>query len=82
MSERDNAILEWQRALRNAERVFCVHIRCGGETSLHGIYQTQAAAESERDWYNANNESGWLGKASISAHPLVTEEMLRRHPHE
>ncbi len=74
----DNAtIARWQAEVRACPKVWAVYVRCAGETSLDGTWESKEAAELHRDWYNKNNRGDYLGKASIGSLPICTTAMAR-----
>lgn len=58
-------IWELQREYQACPAVYGVWVRCAGEETLSDLYESQEAANLHRDYYNAHNRNGYLGKATV-----------------
>lgn len=72
-------ILRLQRALKDCQTVYAVHIQCDGEDTIDALWETHAAAELHRDSHNKmkGNGTGYYGRARIVKMQIRTEAMAR-----
>src|SRR5690348_6822233 len=69
-------IQAWQRDMRACPKVYAVVIRCAGEISVSSLYDTEEAAEIEKEWHN--KRSPYFGRAHIEIYNVMTAELAQR----
>ena len=79
-------LTQWQAAYRACPAVFGVYVRCGGEETLNSLYDSEEAANLERDWLNSRSKGGYYGRAFVRRHHVANLELARdrflpNHPH-
>ena len=70
-------ISNWQRRLRECPVVWLVMVRCDGEESLDGAYQSEEAANLAKDWFNSRNKGGYYGKARVTKYHMESLELAQ-----
>ena len=70
-------LTRWQAAYRACPAVFGVYVRCGGEETLNSLYDSEEAANLERDWLNSRSKNGYYGKAFVRRHHVANLELAR-----
>lgn len=72
-------VLAWQAKSRALPRIYAVWVRCDGEESLDGLYDSKEAAELHRDWYNnlPGNKGRYYGTARVVSTCVLTLELAQ-----
>ncbi len=73
-----DSIWELQREYQACPAVYGVWVQCAGEETLSDLYESQEAANLHRDYYNAHNRNGYLGKATVRTQRISTMAIAQK----